>query len=64
MMISSCLGVLLYDPLTDERTFVIVESLSRLKILNKKYLYLAGGDCAVLLAGPILYSWLHIAFVL
>ena len=31
MMISSCWGVLLYDWLTDGRTFVIVESLSRLK---------------------------------
>ena len=47
MMISSCWGVLQTDWLTDERTFVIVESLSRLKtwVNYSSSFFQTGAEC-------------------
>ena len=39
-MILSCLGVLVSDRQTDERTLVVVESLSRLKKLNPSIIHI------------------------
>ena len=68
MMISSCWGVLIYDGRTDERTnertFVNVESLSRLKKIYIHFVYHTYCVCTFPSVSSLIFLWSSKRFLL